>query len=304
MSRRRGRDERSRPDGRRDSRPLDGRERGRADERAREPGRRERPDSHWRLTAGREVGATPPRERRARAFVDVGVFGVVDVRDLSRVHFSGSLRAARLAAKGWVREGWARETRAPGERGGTVLAVSLTRRGAAVARDVARERGVDGLQRIDLAPVRPRDAVHDVAVYRACRREIRRLLERGAAIRRLRLERELQSVVALGGGAAPGLPVNVAVRRRSAHDEGLPVDAHGSVVFPDAQIEYALADGRMRRINVEVVSDGYKEPAVRAKATAGFSLHSNGPTSRRLLAELGLADGTLAGGRSNRSFEL
>ncbi len=82
------------------------------------------------------------------------------------------------------------------------------------------------------------------------------------------------------------------------------MDAHGSVVFPDAQIEYALANGRVGRVNVEVVSDGYKEPAGRAKATAGFSLHSNGPTSRRLLAELGLADRVFAQGRSDGSFEL
>ncbi|MDE0393924.1 MAG: hypothetical protein OYK82_04000 [Gammaproteobacteria bacterium] len=60
---------------------------------------------------------------------------------------------------------------------------------------------------------------------------------------------------------------------------------------PDAEIEYAEADERTGRVNIEAVSGNYREPAVRAKAAAGFRLHANGSAAAGLLRSLGLADG-------------
>ena len=63
------------------------------------------------------------------------------------------------------------------------------------------------------------------------------------------------------------------------------------MLYPDAQIEYAAAAGRTGRVNIEAVSGNYREPAVRAKAAAGFRLHANGPAAANLLRSLGLGDG-------------
>ncbi|MDE2921401.1 MAG: hypothetical protein OXR83_00820, partial [Acidobacteriota bacterium] len=82
-----------------------------------------------------------------------------------------------------------------------------------------------------------------------------------------------------------------AERHRAARELGLPVDDAGRVLYPDAQIEYADAGGRTGRVNVEAVSGDYREPAVRAKAAAGFAMHANGPAAASLLKRLGLGGG-------------
>ena len=55
------------------------------------------------------------------------------------------------------------------------------------------------------------------------------------------------------------------------------------MLYPDAQIEYEDAGGRTGRVNVEVASGNYREPALRAKAAAGFAMHANGPAAAGLL---------------------
>ena len=60
------------------------------------------------------------------------------------------------------------------------------------------------------------------------------------------------------------------------------------MLYPDAQIEYTDAEGRTGRVNIEAVSGNYREPAVKAKAAAGFALHANGPAAAALLGRLGL----------------
>ena len=78
-----------------------------------------------------------------------------------------------------------------------------------------------------------------------------------------------------------------AERYRVARELGLPIDAQGRVLYPDAQIEYFDADGRNGRVNVEVASGHYRAPSVRAKAHAGFRLHANGAAGARVLRALG-----------------
>ena len=107
---------------------------------------------------------------------------------------------------------------------------------------------MDPRQEIRFARTRPSEAAHDTTLYRACRKE----------------------------------------RHRIAREHGLPVDAEGRVLYPDAQIEYTDADGRTGRVNIEAVSGNYREQSVRSKAAAGFALHPTGPAATRLLRKLGL----------------
>ena len=160
------------------------------------------------------------------------------------------------------------------------------------------ERGMDPGQEIRFACTRPAEAAHDTAVYRACGKEHQRLLEQGATVRRIRLDTELKSTVARGSESArakDGRRAADAERHRVAEELGLPIDARGHVLYPDAQIEYTDADGRSGRVNIEVASGNYREGAIRAKAAAGFRMHANGPAAAHLLGTLGL------GGDDDRS---
>ena len=156
---------------------------------------------------------------------------------------------------------------------------------------MAVKRGIDPRQTIRPARIRDSEAAHDTAIYRACRKERKRLEAEGATVRRIRLDTELKSAVARGAESArrrAGKRAADAERHRIARELGLPVDEEGRVLYPDAQVEYTDADGRTGRVNVEAVSGNYREPAVRAKAAAGFAMHANGPAAASLLRRLGL----------------
>ncbi len=233
-------------------------------------------------------------ERCGRALADVGLYRCVSFRDLAESHFGGHPYTTRRAVNAWIREGLVRESRARGPKGKPFKVLTLTRSGAAAAPELAIEHGLDPRQHIRSAARLQRSQIaHDTAIYRAYRQERRRLLEQGAAIRRVRLDVELKSKVARRSESArarDGRRAADAERHRAAGELGLPIDEQGHVLYPDAQIEYTDSDGRNGRINVEVASGHYRAGSVRAKAAAGFRLHANGAAGRRVLWALGYSD--------------
>ena len=241
--------------------------------------------------ADRERGSISFRERCSGALADIGVYGTVSFRDLAQTRFGGHPYTTRRAVNAWIRDGLVRGSTATGPKGNPFKVLTLTQRGVTAARRRAVERGIDPGQRIGPARMRRAEAAHDTAIYRACTREHRRLLEKGAIVRRIRLDAELKGIVARRSESARakhGKRSADAERHRVATELGLPIDARGRVLYPDAQIEYIDADGRTGRVNIEVASGNYRERSIRAKAAAGFAVHANGPAAARLLRKLGL----------------
>ena len=249
-------------------------------------------DGHRReYAADRGRGSISFSDRCAGALTDIGVHGVVSYRDVADARFGGHPYTTRRAVNAWIRDGLVEEHTATGPKGNTFKVLTLTPAGVAEARELAAERGIDPAQKIGLARLRSSEAAHDTAVYRACRKEKRRLLDKGATVRRIRLGSELKSTVARASESArkrKGQRDADAERHRLARELDLPVDDAGRVLYPDAQIEYVDAEGRTGRVNVEAVSGNYREPAIRAKAAAGFAMHASGPAAASLLRRLGL----------------
>ena len=249
-------------------------------------------DGHRReYDARRDRGSTSFRDRSEPALADVGIYRCVSFRDLAETHFGGHPYTTRRAVTAWIREGLAKESTAKGPKGRPFKVLTLTRSGVAATRELASARGLDPGQEIGIARLRRSEVAHDTAIYRACRLEHQRLLTQGAAIRRVRLDGELKSTVARRSESArarDGRRAADAERHRAAHELGLPIDAQGRVLYPDAQIEYTGADGRTGRVNIEVASGNYRAPSIRAKANAGFVVHANGAAGRaRVLQALG-----------------
>ena len=253
-------------------------------------------DGHRReYAAGRERGSTISfPERCAGALTDIGVHGAVSYRDLAEARFGGHPYTTRRAVDTWIRDGLVQETTVTGPNGNPFKILTLTPAGVADARKLAAARGMDREQRIEIPRIRSAQASHDTAVYRACARERERLRRRDARVRRVRLDAELKSAVARASESERkrnGKRAADAERHRTAEELGLPLDEADQVLYPDAQIEYEDADGRTGRVNVEVASGNYREPALRAKAAAGFAMHANGPAAAGMLRKLGLGSG-------------
>ena len=184
--------------------------------------------------AGRDGGSISFPERCARGLADIGVYGAVSYRDLAEARFGGHPHTTKRAVNAWVRDGLVTETRATGPKGNPFKVLSLTRKGVAKARKLAAERGMDPAQQIRIARTKPAQAAHDTAVYRACWKERRRLVEQGATVKRVRLDTELKSAAARASEAArlkngkraadaerhDGVPADARERRQERADRG------------------------------------------------------------------------------------
>ena len=155
-----------------------------------------------RMRDGRRDPVDPSRDRLSyqrrleRSLVDVGVYQSVSFRDLAEAHFDGHPYVARRAVNQWIRAGAFKETTARGPKGNSYKVLAATPAGAELARRKAVELGLDSEQRTWSGLVKPGELAHDTEVYRAARAEIKRLLANQAAIRRIRIDAELKSIVA------------------------------------------------------------------------------------------------------------
>ena len=240
----------------------------------------------------------PFAERKRQALEDLAVYRAVSFRDLSDARFGGNDFAARRALTQMCEAGLVVRGKGWGPRGRPFLILAATPSGtrAAARRGPEPQRRWHGL-------VKPAEAHHDTAVYRASRERIAALESEGFRIKRIRIDAELKSELARAAERARALGGARAAKEAQhakARELGLPVEG-GKVHVPDVQIEYERRDGSAGpepgRANVEVVTASYKEGSIRAKAALGFHLAASGTAAAgRMLAALGGRRG-LAGAR-------
>ena len=98
-----------------------------------------------------------------------------------------------------------------------------------------------------------------------------KLIEKGAVLRRVRIDAELKREVARASETVrmkDGKEAADAARVQKAAELGLPVKA-GKVEYPDAQLEYDL-DGRTGRVNVEIATEHYSTQKHRCESGGGL----------------------------------
>lgn len=207
-----------------------------------------------------------------------GIFRTVDRADLEDA-FASPARA-RHALRELEAAGLARTERF--RRGArTIAAISLTRRGSRLLERRIDPRAADDdwAQRYRPGPARPSQVLHDTAVYRAARREIRALEARGGRVLRIVSEDDLRGAAARRldqarrAGADPA-----AARARVGAALNLAVHG-GSLAFPDARIEYERPPGGGEPpgpgfLDLEIVTEHYRDAALARKAAAGFRVYA------------------------------
>ena len=261
------------------------------------PEARPKPNARSRkMRSGHRREINPRRDRRAfqdrcdRALLDAGLYRAVSFHDLAEAHFDGHPYTSRRAVNQWIRDGAVQEHTVHGPKGNPYKLLTPTRSGAELARQQAIKQGLDPQQRTWSGLVKHSELSHDAEVYRAARTEIKRLQGEGAAIRRIRIDAELKSIVAKRSETArvqDGKAAADIERIQAAKELGLPVDETGRVHYPDAQIEYTDPEGRTDHVNVEVATRDYRSRALQAKAAAGFVIHGSGRAGARVSKALG-----------------
>lgn len=207
-----------------------------------------------------------------------GIFRTVDRADLEDA-FASRARARRalreLEAAGLARtERFRRGSRA-------IAAISLTRRGSRLLERCIDPRATDDdrAQRYRPGPARPSQVLHDTAVYRAARREIRALEAQGGRVLRIVSEDDLRGAAArrLDQARRAGTDPDAARARAGA---ALNLAVHdGSLAFPDARIEYERpteggAHPEPHVLDLEIATEHYRDAALARKAAAGFRVYA------------------------------
>jgi hypothetical protein len=209
----------------------------------------------------------------SRSLATVGAFRVVAERDIggSRDDPSYSSRSlAHLHDQKLVRFV---------SLDGRDRAVALTKSGRHLLEAHRRDRDDGHSQAFYADASRPRERSHDAQLYRAYRREAKRLQNEGADIGRIVLEQDLKREYqqwlqdhnrgrADSDGRPDRDPREIA---EWAREHQLPCSG-GSVDFPDFRIEYQV-NGLEQHLDVEVVTPHYR--GAHAASRAGFSCHNS-----------------------------
>ena len=211
----------------------------------------------------REHDAREPRrefsDRVDGVVQDAAAFRAVAYSDLVTQQFDGHPYVAAQGIAQAERDGLVERVEGTGPEGGTFSVVVATPAGVARARILWARAGREN-QRGWSGVVKTADLNHDCAVYRAVSDATERIEAAGGRVGLVRVDAELKGTVAAG-----------TERRRLAAELALPMSADGTVLFPDAHIEYVEAAGRA---SVEVASQHYSGATIRAKAGAGFQMYA------------------------------
>jgi DNA-binding MarR family transcriptional regulator len=219
------------------------------------------------------LGITPTE--RATLW-DIGRFRNVEVEDLRHARYAGHKSPLHRDLKHLAEVGYIQRRIVPVDgRGRAIEVVALTRRGRNGLRRISRETGQQS-QEVYSDFVKPREIVHDAALYRMFLAEAGRIEKSGGRVQRVILDYEMKKRAYSPLAKAIDLPpLEYAERQREiAEENGLQV-VDGHLVFPDLRIEYETPDGEERHIDLELATQNYRAAHIQSKAAAGFRVYAD-----------------------------
>jgi hypothetical protein len=217
---------------------------------------------------------------------DVGRFRMVATADLAREHYKGN-HARMQQDLGHLSQLKLIERHdfPVNNRSRALSVVTLTKAGKQLLSSFDLNRS-GSAQAIYSGAVKPREVAHDSAIYRMCLAEAERIEAEGGRVSRVVLDYELKKDVYAKLAKDDDLPplARAEHHKEVADENHLPV-VEGRIAFPDLRIEYEMADGESRHIDLELATRNYRAAHIQSKAGAGFKVYVD-TNSGRLAAVL------------------
>lgn len=208
---------------------------------------------------------------------DVGRFRVVAAKDLVASRYGGQESLLNRDLKHLLAEGLVDRRVVPvNSRGATTTVLALTRRGKATVKRLPQNEPAKRTQALYTGFVKPREMVHDAALYRMFQVEAARIEKEGGQVRRVVLDFELKKKAYAELAEATDLsPFAYAERQQeiAAANDLEVVDGH--LVLPDLRVEYETAEGDERHVDLELATKNYRAAHVASKAAAGFRVYAD-----------------------------
>lgn len=229
---------------------------------AREPQRAERTRSLDGLNANQR-----------QTLWDVGRFRTISASDLSAARYGKRASLMQRDIKHLVKDGIVEQRTVPVDsKGATLTVLTLTRKGRDIVR---RSMTTESGQAIYHGFVKPREVVHDAALYKMFQAEAGRIERNGGRVRRVVLDYELKKRAYSPLAKARDLaPLAYSERQQEIAQENNLQIVDGRFVLPDVRLEYETADGEERYIDLELATANYRAAHIRGKAAAGFRVYA------------------------------
>jgi len=224
------------------------------------------------------------RESEVGALADIGTFRVVAVSELAQHLYSGDTTRMERDLHRLARQGLVSERTLPTSNRKAIRVVGLTKAGKRLLRST---HWLPENQAIFHGIARPREAMHDSALYRIFHEEMNRIESAGGRPLRVVLDDELRRNLYRDRERLGDRKNNLEDLNRLAETHGLKV-VNGKIPLPDLRIEYQTAELEQRRIDVELATRHYRPRDIVQKTKAGFSLYApreDAPRLRRILDE-------------------
>ena len=210
------------------------------------------------------------RESELQTLVEVGTFRAVAAPDLARLSYGGDSQRMERETRRLKEQSLLSEKTVRGGRNKAVRLVTLTKKGARLAR---KSGIVPEGQALYHGFVKPREAKHDADLYRLYHAQAERIVRAGGRPTRVLLDFELKRNLNRDLAAIPTKEPTDEVRERIAERHGLAV-VNGKIPVPDLRVEYDTAEMQHQHLDLELATRNYRPGALAEKAKAGFSLYA------------------------------
>ena len=217
------------------------------------------------------------RQSEIYTMAEAGKFRALSIEDLERFVYSGDRELmvrdlSNLEGQDLIRRSSARYP-------DPIRVVTLTRQGEKFMREVLRESGQEiysGLKKV-------RELRHDTALYEVYQDKAREIEEAGGKIKRVVLDYELKGKLNRDlNKLKERVPSEEAkLKEGLCQRHGVPV-IQGQYAVPDVRIEFEDRDGIECRVDLEYLTESYRQSDISAKAQAGFLLYTSHDQAPRL----------------------
>ncbi len=208
---------------------------------------------------------------------EAGKFRAISIDDLEKYVYSGNREMmvrdlSNLGKQGLIRRSSARYPR-------PLRVVTLTPEGERFMREVLKENEQElysGLKKV-------RELRHDTALYEIYQAKAQEIEEAGGKIKRVvldyELKRKLNRDLRRSKDCDPS--DDARIKEEISRKNAVPI-VQGQFVVPDVRLEYEDRDGNECRVDLEYLTETYRQGDVSTKAQAGFSLYAPHDQALRL----------------------
>jgi ribosome-associated protein YbcJ (S4-like RNA binding protein) len=233
--------------------------------------------SQERMFYGSERNRYQLRQSELYTMAEAGKFRAISLDDLEKYLYSGDRdrmhrELANLQKDGLVHQ---KSSRYPK----TIRVVTLTRDGQKFMRQTFN----DSPQEFYSGIKKVRELHHDTALYEMYQAKGREIEDSGGRIKRVILDYELKRNINRELQRQKHLDPSeqARIKEELSQKHAVPL-VNGNFVVPDLRVEYEDSDGNESRVDLEYLTETYRQGDISAKAQAGFALYASHDQAARL----------------------